>query len=133
MDDAYKTAMQEQLAQLAEELQEISDILAQQGYLPTLVYRATERNLQLLVEACIGIAKHSLKAKGLVVPNDSRQAFAKLKAQGMDSSTIDWNKVIGMRNVLVHDYLNLEQERIVQIIRGGYYLSLLEFAQGKVQ
>ena len=44
MDNAYRLAMQEQLAELNEELQHIHDIVQQQGHMPTLVYRACERN-----------------------------------------------------------------------------------------
>lgn len=128
MDNAYKCAMREQLAQLKEELQEIRDQLDQQGYLGSIAYRAAERNLQLLVEACIGIAKQSLKANGLEVPSDARQAFSKLRSKGLDPTQIPWVKVVGMRNALVHDYLNLEPERIVDVIQQRHYLQLFEFA-----
>lgn len=128
MDEAYRQAMQEQLAQLKEELQEIRDLIVNQGFLPTLAYRAAERNLQLLVEACIGIAKQTLKSEGLEVPGDARQAFAKLKAKGLDTTAVPWPQVIGMRNALVHDYLNLEPERITEVIESGEYLALFDFA-----
>lgn len=128
MDKVYRQAMQKQLAQLKEELQEIRDQIAHQGFLSNLAYRAAERNLQLLVEACIGIAKQTLKSEGLEVPNDARQTFAKLKAKGLDSTSIPWSKVIGMRNALVHDYLDLEPERITEVIDSGQYLALFDFA-----
>lgn len=131
MDEAYRLAMQEQIAELEEQLAEIEDIIQQQGYVSTLVYRAAERNLQLLVEACIGIAKHTLKCLGKQVPSEARQVFAKLKAEGQDDSDIPWQQVIGMRNALVHDYLNLDRERIIDVIRQGHYRSLIIFAQSK--
>lgn len=128
MDNLYKNAMREQLRQLQEELSEIQTMLVDQGYLSSIAYRAAERNLQLLVEACIGITKQTLKAKGLEVPSDARQSFAKLKSLGLDPTDIPWTKVVGMRNALVHDYLNLDPERISEVIANGHYLKLFEFA-----
>lgn len=128
MDDAYRFAMQEQLAELTEELQQIANLLQQQDQMTSLVYRAAERNLQLLVEACIGISKQKLKALGKNVPNDARQAFEKLKAEGLDQSGIPWKQVVGMRNALVHDYLNLDRKLIAEVIVSGKYQNLVEFA-----
>lgn len=127
MDNLYKNAMREQLRQLQEELSEIQTMLVDQGYLSSIAYRAAERNLQLLVEACIGITKQTLKAKGLEVPSDARQSFAKLKSLGLDPTDIPWTKVVGMRNALVHDYLNLDPERISEVIANGHYLKLFKF------
>ena len=110
MDEAYRLAMQEQVAQLKEELSEIEKMLDSNGHLSMLAYRAAERNLQLLIEACIGIAKQTLKAQGCQSPTDARQVFAKLKAKGMDPTDTPWPQVIGMRNALVHDYLNFDPE-----------------------
>ncbi|MEN9464792.1 MAG: hypothetical protein RL217_973 [Pseudomonadota bacterium] len=101
MEQAYKIAMLQQLAELDEELTEIHQILIQEGYANRIIYRAIERNLQLLVEACIGL----------------------------DKSQIPWNKVIGMCNALVHDYLNLDRNRVLEIITQRHYASLLDFAR----
>ena len=132
MDTAYKLAMKAQIAEIAEELAEIQALEAEQGYMPTMAYRAAERNLQLLVEACISIAKQTLKSLGKHTPPEARQVFAKLKAEGQDHSQIPWNQVVGMRNALVHDYLNIDRERIIDIIRQGHHLALIRFAQEKL-
>ncbi len=126
--DAYRLMMQEKLAELQENLDEIYTLLAEGEAVNALVYRATERNLQLLVEACIGIAKQLLKSRGQQVPSDARRAFEKLRGLGLDKTDIPWNKVIGMRNALVHDYLNLDRERITAIIREKHYQQLILFA-----
>jgi len=128
MDDAYRDAMREHIAQLAEDLAEIKTLLDQHGHLSPIAYRAAERNLQLLIEACIGIAKQTLKAKGVHVPADARQVFAKLQALGLAAASTDWNKVVGMRNALVHDYLNLDPRRITEVIATNKYANLLQFA-----
>lgn len=133
MDESYRLAMQEQVAQLDEELTEIKRFIEEQEYMPTIVYRATERNLQLLVEACIGIAKHTLKSAGKTVPSEARQVFEKLRAEGYDNSSIPWKKVVGMRNALVHDYLNVDRERILELIKKGSYCDLFDFCYGKLR
>ncbi|MFZ2725573.1 MAG: HepT-like ribonuclease domain-containing protein [Methylococcaceae bacterium] len=38
-------------------------------------YYATERLLQVLIEACIGMSKHWLKFLGKTVPNDAYKSF----------------------------------------------------------
>jgi len=128
MDEQYRLAMVEQLKQLQEELLDIKSILTAQSYLPTIAYRAAERNLQRLIESCIGIAKQSLKGQGLEVPSDARQSFAKLKAHGMDNTDIPWDKVVGMRNAIVHDYLKLNPDRINDVLNRDEHLKLFAFA-----
>ena len=81
LDEAYRDAMLEHLAQIEEELREIEHALKSRP-VSALIYRATERTIQLLIEACIGIAKQVLKLKGVQVPSDARQAFVKLRSLG---------------------------------------------------
>ncbi|SFX09216.1 type VII toxin-antitoxin system HepT family RNase toxin [Marinospirillum alkaliphilum] len=130
MDEIYIAAMQEHLAQLAEELEELSALLEVSERLPQLIYRGAERNLQLLTEACIGIAKQTLKSRALAVPSDARQSFIKLRALGLDPTDADWNRIIGLRNALVHDYLNFDPAVVLQIIKARKYQVLLDFAFG---
>jgi len=132
MDDAYKMAMREHIARLAEELSELKDIIERDQF-NTLMQRAAERTLQVLVEACIGIAKQRLKAQGKVVPTEAREAFTRLRDLGMDHSGTDWRKVVGLRNALVHDYLNLDPDIIKDILLQAYYQSLLNFAQEQLK
>jgi uncharacterized protein YutE (UPF0331/DUF86 family) len=40
-----------------------------------------------------------------------------------------WRKVIGLRNVLVHDYLNVDPDIIRSVIKDGYTQPLFEFAE----
>ena len=127
MEPEYAAAMREHVAQLAEELAELQRLAHQEPALPALLYRAAERNLQLLTEACIGVAKQALKARGLTIPGDARQAFSKLAALDADHSGVPWNKVIGLRNALVHDYLNMGPQIVTGVVREGQYERLLTF------
>jgi uncharacterized protein YutE (UPF0331/DUF86 family) len=63
------------------------------------------------------------------VPSDARQAFVKLRSLGLDPTQADWNRIIGMRNAFVHDYLNLQPERITEVIVNQHYKVLLAFAR----
>lgn len=127
-DKIYCDAMREHLARLEEEFTEIEALAAANRFTP-LIYRATERNLQLLIEACIGTAKQAIKSKGQVVPSDARQAFDLLLQQGEDAGKLEWPKVIGMRNALVHDYLNIESARIMDVINGRLHHDLFAFVR----
>ena len=62
LDEFYSASMQEHLIELKEQLAEIEAIAIQRP-LSAIEYRALERNLQLLIEACIGIAKRVLKGQ----------------------------------------------------------------------
>jgi len=128
VEEEYIDAMREHCATLAEELEQLHQAaLSPQGLSP-LLHRAAERNLQLLTEACIGIVKQRLKSLGSVVPSDARKAFDKLRSLGYDDSDIPWSKVIGLRNALVHNYLNLDDSIVAGIISRKEYQQLLEFA-----
>lgn len=133
MEPEYAAAMREHVALLTEELDQLHALSQGAEPLSPLLYRAAERNLQLLTEACIGIAKQRLKALGKVVPNDARQAFERLRQLGHDSSNVPWRKVVGLRNALVHDYLNLDPAVVLQVIQTRDYRQLEEFARAQLE
>ena len=125
--------MLEQINKLEEELDTCSRLAAKakrgEGTMSSIEYRGCERSMQLLIEACIGIAKQRLKSLGLMVPSNAREAFFKLQSNGVNLQQVDWVAVIGMRNVLVHDYLNFERERLMSIIIEKRYQPLIIFAR----
>jgi len=129
MDNTYLFSMQEQLLQLKSELQGLTDII-KQGELSRYEYRAAERTLQILIEACIGIAKHWAYALNSSAPADAYSAFETLSQQGIaDINKVKWRKIIDMRNALVHDYLNIEAEIIRVLINNATYTELFNFAE----
>ncbi len=133
MDEAYRDAMLEHLNLLEEDLEQVRHQVEPGKLMSRITYRAAERNLQLLIEACIGITKQTLKSRGHVVPSDARQAFAQVSSMGMDNSGLDWRRVIGMRNALVHDYLNVDPEIVLDILHSGRDLQLLSYARGLLE
>jgi len=128
MDNTYIFSMREHLSELKSELQGLTDIIHERD-LSRYEYRAAERILQVLIEACIGIAKHWNYALYKTAPADAYSAFEKLSQQGIEGvNEIEWRKIIGMRNALVHDYLNIEPEIIRALIKNTVYQGLFKFA-----
>lgn len=128
-DNAYIGALRISLSRYQAELSEIRAILALRA-LSNLEYRAAERTLQVSIEACIGVAKHWAKALASHTPQDAYQAFEILAQRGELSpdTLIGWRKIIGLRNALVHDYLNIDPEIIRSVIAQGYSDQLFTFA-----
>ncbi|MFM4997564.1 MULTISPECIES: type VII toxin-antitoxin system HepT family RNase toxin [Aeromonas] len=129
-DNAYIGALRISLSRYKAELSEIRAILALRA-LSNLEYRAAERTLQVSIEACIGVAKHWAKALASHTPQDAYQAFEILAQRGALSpdTLIGWRKIIGLRNALVHDYLNIDPEIIRSVIAQGYSDQLFTFAE----
>ena len=130
LDNAYITSLSLSLSQYQDEFGELRQLLSQRS-LSNLEYRAAERILQISIEACIGIAKHWAKALAGYSPQDAYQAFEILCQRGAQPADElnDWRKVIGLRNALVHDYLNIDHEIIRSVIFQGYSDRLFVFAE----
>ena len=129
-DNAYIGALRISLSRYQAELSEIRAILALRT-LSNLEYRAAERILQVSIEASIGVAKHWAKTLAGHTPQDAYQAFEILAQRGELSpdTLIGWRKIIGLRNALVHDYLNIDPEIIRSVIAQGYSDQLFTFAE----
>ena len=108
----YTISKHEHLDEIDSDLQGLYQI-SKTNTLSRYEYRAAERSLQVLIEACIGIAKHWSYALNKTAPADGYSAFETLAQLGVDDvDVVTWRKVIGMRNALVHDYLNIEPTEI---------------------
>lgn len=130
LNNAYIKSLRLSLSQYQAEFGELRQLLSQRS-LSNLEYRAAERTLQVSIEACIGIAKHWAKALAGYSPQDAYQAFEILCQRGAQPADElnDWRKVIGLRNALVHDYLNIDHEIIRSVISQGYSDRLFVFAE----
>jgi uncharacterized protein YutE (UPF0331/DUF86 family) len=80
---------------------------------------AAERWLQVAIEACIDIAYHVVAANEWTPPDNARGAFLCLVGHGMlEQGLADrLSAAAGLRNVLVHDYVDVDLQRLARVIR----------------
>jgi len=85
--------------------------------------------LQVLVENAIGKAKHLLKAAGQEIPVSAYDAFALLASIGQieHEQLHNWNRAVGLRNRIVHDYMNLRMDVALEILKDEQYCFIIEF------
>jgi len=129
MLNIYVDAIQQHVNESVEDLDTLYDILKQRSW--TRVERkGAERLLQTLVGACIGVSKHWLKQQNKVLPTDAYSVFKKLMELQLipTEDALEWQRIIGMRNAIVHDYLNLDEKIIKTIVVNKMYLKLQDFA-----
>ncbi len=118
------------MAQHVSALEELSETQAQRP-LTFNERSAAERNIQVLVEAAIGVSKHLLKKLVKPVPADARASVERVFEQlGITSVNIeDMYGAIGMRNAIIHDYLNLDWEKIRPIITSKKYRIVADYVR----
>ncbi|MBL4744614.1 MAG: DUF86 domain-containing protein [Cycloclasticus sp.] len=129
MLNIYVDAIKQHVNESVEDLDTLHDILKQRSW--TRVERkGAERLLQTLVEACIGVSKHWLKQQNKVLPTDAYSVFKKLMELQLIpiEDAAEWQRIVGMRNAIVHDYLNLDEKVIKAIVVNKMYLKLHDFA-----
>ncbi|MDD5036450.1 MAG: DUF86 domain-containing protein [Methylococcaceae bacterium] len=124
----YLHEVQAHAENIVVELDEISELNATTN-LSNRDFYAAERLLQVLTEACIGVAKHWVKLLNKTAPVDAYQAFELLLGLGRLShqELLAWKRIIGMRNALEHDYLNVDRQIVLGVLQQQAYRQLLEF------
>jgi uncharacterized protein YutE (UPF0331/DUF86 family) len=83
MDNTCILSMREHLNEIQSDLHALTEIINQRNF-NRYEYRAAERTLQILIEACVGIAKHWNYVLYKTAPADAYSAFKKLSQQGVD-------------------------------------------------
>ena len=75
-------------------------------------------NLQRACEASIDLAMHLVRKERLGIPQDSREAFDLLAGANMLDPELaaSLKRVVGFRNVAVHDYTRLDLDIVRAII-----------------
>lgn len=82
---------------------------------------AVERWLQVAIECCIDIAHHVVAGEGWTPPPTGRAAFLTLAAHGrLDADLAQrLGGAVGLRNVLVHDYVEVDVQRLAGVVATG--------------
>jgi len=78
-------------------------------------------NLERISQASIDIATHIIRVKKLGIPKSSKELFSILEQYQYISKTISLNmqKMVGFRNIAVHDYQNLNIEIVISIVKNN--------------
>ena len=78
---------------------------------------AVERELQVIIEACLDIGHHVIAREGLRRPTDYRDVFTSLREAGVLDADLGGRleTMAGFRNRLVHGYLDVQPERVYDI------------------
>lgn len=87
---------------------------------------AIQRVLQIYIESFIGMARYLAQQKYQLNVSQSREAIDELKnrADLSNEQHKQLLKIIGFRNVLVHDYLDINDAVVAAIVTGQQYLLL---------
>ncbi len=107
------------LEEILRELRELAAGASPQEYLQDRRLQAqAERWLHLAAECCLDLANHLIADRGWRSPSTYRETFTILREQGVVSGELskrleDW---AGLRNVLVHLYLDLDHSRLWQFL-----------------
>ena len=82
-------------------------------------YGSAERFFQLAIEATIDIGNHIVADMNLGKTRWSSDIPSILEEKGYISLPLreTWIKMIGFRNLLVHDYLDIERESVYQVLQ----------------
>jgi len=84
-------------------------------------------SLQVLIENAIGKAKHLLKLKQQTIPVSAYDVFDLLHQLNIINEIDKWQKTIGFRNTIVHEYMNVSEKIVFAIIAKQEYQFILDF------
>jgi uncharacterized protein YutE (UPF0331/DUF86 family) len=78
------------------------------------------RNLEVAIQTCIDVAFHLCGAHG-VVPVTAAEAFAELARRALIERRLAarLQLAVGFRNVLVHEYTDIDWKIVMQVMRTG--------------
>lgn len=84
-------------------------------------YGSAERFLQLAIEAVNDIGSHIIATLNLGTVNWYSDIPAILEEKGYISPVLRerWTRMIGFRNALVHDYLDIDRRIVYEALQGG--------------
>ena len=84
-----------------------------------LIYGNAERYLQLAIQAVLDISNHIVADMKLNLPADSKELFDLLATHKVLPPALAKRLVLmaGFRNVLVHEYLEIDRRRVYRALR----------------
>lgn len=131
--DLYQAETERIAAEQEAVLEEARQILVSGKNLTLLKNNGVLHAMQLLVENAIGKAKQWIKSNGLPVPISAYDAFRALAQQHKlaQDDLAQWNALIGLRNRIVHDYMNVDVSRLYSLLIAREFAFVLDFLRRK--
>jgi len=81
------------------------------------IRRATERLLQIIIEAVMDACALLVKELKLGLPSDEEEFLEKLKGRVLKPATVEnLKRMKSFRNLLVHGYAKIEDEKVFEIL-----------------
>ncbi len=110
-------------------LDEARTILLTGDTLSRLEQNGVLHAIQVLVENAVGKAKQLHKAAGKQVPLSAYDSFLGLVELGVvkTGDLTAWNAAIGLRNRIVHDYMNIDMLRVLGLVKNEQYRFITDF------
>ena len=133
--DLYQEECKRTADQQSAVLAEVKHRIASGETLSLLEQGGTLHALQVLIENAIGKAKHWLKAAELAVPVSAYDSFASLQRLGVLGleDLNQWNAAIGLRNRIVHDYMNVDMQFVYSLVAQDQHLFIAEFLRRPIE
>lgn len=124
---------QQETAQIARRqldvLDEVSELIGKGKKFNQLEHNGILHALQILMENSIGKAKHLIKLTSGTVPLSAYDAFSQLCLTGhiVEEDIEKWNNAIGLRNKIVHDYMNIRMDIVLELVEQKGYRFIGDF------
>jgi uncharacterized protein YutE (UPF0331/DUF86 family) len=129
LPDTYLAETRANAATQNRRISQALEKLDRDGALSSLEEAGVLHALQLLIENAIGRAKLTLKAHNQAVPISAYDAFAALAQIGRlrADELPHWKNAIGLRDRIVHDYMDLRMDLVYMGLRAGLHLPVIDF------
>lgn len=133
--DLYQEECKRTADQQSAVLAEVKHRIASGETLSLLEQGGTLHALQVLIENAIGKAKHWLKAAEFEVPVSAYDSLASLQRIGIFGveELNQWNAAIGLRNRIVHDYMNVDMSFVYALVAHDKHLFIAEFLRRPIE
>ena len=134
LPDIYQAECERIASQQVAILDDVQQRLQAQTSLSPLEQGGVLHALQVLAENAIGKTKHWLKALGQAVPVSAYDAFERLYQQDCITTQQleEWRAIVGLRNRIVHDYLNVDSGFINTLVLQNKHHFIADFLRQKI-
>lgn len=119
VDEALILRKLSELEEYYKQIKEYETITASRYSDDWKVQRIVERTLQMMIETCVDIAGHIISDKEYRIPKSYSDTFKVLNENNIVNAELfkSMEKMAKFRNIIVHDYDEVDAEIIVGILK----------------